>query len=345
MLDFRLLAADDIPWERLDGMEDRSVFQTREWLDFIAETQQGKAVVTEIRDGSALAGYFSGVVVRKFGLKILGSSFPGWTTPYIGFNLLPGTITRAEAVSGLRKWAFSELGCVHLEVSDWYFRQEATTSCELDTTAYEGYESDLTRSEDDLFAAMESACRRCIRKAEKSGVTIEHVTDLSFADEYYDQLKDVFAKQGRVPTYGVERVRSLIKHLSPSDRILLLRARDPDGNAIASGIYPGMNELAFFWGNASWRSGQQWRPNEALHWYAMKYWKNRGVRYFDWGGGGSYKEKYGVTPISIPWFYKSKYRLMTVARNELRDLYYRSQKLIGKLSGVHAVAGREGAEG
>jgi len=50
----------------------------------------------------------------------------------------------------------------------------------------------------------------------KSGVTIEEAHDLAFADEYYEQLKEVFAKQGLVPTYTVERVRSLVKHVGPS---------------------------------------------------------------------------------------------------------------------------------
>jgi hypothetical protein len=62
------------------------VFQTREWLAFLAQSQRGTPVVIEMRDGGSLAGYFSGVIIRRFGVKILGSSFPGWTTPYIGFN-------------------------------------------------------------------------------------------------------------------------------------------------------------------------------------------------------------------------------------------------------------------
>jgi len=74
-----------------------------------------------------------------------------------------------------------------------------------------------------------------------------------------------------VPTYGVDRVRALIRNLHPTGRLLLLRARDPEGKGIATGIYPGMNDVAQFWGNASFRSGQQWRPNETLHWYAMRY--------------------------------------------------------------------------
>lgn len=87
MFHLQQLQPTDIPWDALDAFEDRVVFQTIEWLNFIAESQDATPVIAEIRDGSAVAGYFSGLVVRKAGLRILGSSFPGWTTPYIGFNL------------------------------------------------------------------------------------------------------------------------------------------------------------------------------------------------------------------------------------------------------------------
>jgi hypothetical protein len=319
MLQFRRLEPPEIPWQQLDAFGDRVVFQTREWLNFVGECQNAKPVVAEIREGKILAGYFSGLVVRKLGLAMLGSSFPGWTTPYIGFNLLP-EYSRSQMLEPLAAWAFRDLGCLHLEVSDRCFSSSDGELARLDQTAYESYKSDLTRSEDDLFKGMDSACRRCIRKAEKSGVVVEEARDDEFADEYYEQLKDVFAKQGRVPTYTVDRVRVLLKH--------------PEGRCIATGLYPGMNDIAFFWGNASWRSEQQWRPNEYLHWYALRYWKARGVKTFDWGGGGTYKEKYGVVPHKVPWFYKSKYRLLTTIRNEARTLFYRSQGLIGRLHGV-----------
>ena len=330
---FRSLAADEIPWKTLDSFEDRVVFQTREWLDFIAESQGARPVVAEIRDGSTVAGYFSGLVVRKFGMRILGSSFPGWTTPYIGFNLRSG-YSRSDLLAPLTHWAFHELGCIHLEISDRAFAAGDANGAKLDSTAYETYKSDLTKSEDALFGAMESACRRCIRKAEKSGVVVEEAHDAAFADEYYAQLKDVFAKQGKVPTYSVERVRCLLKHMLSTGNLLAVRARTADGRCIATSLYPGMNDRAFFWGNASWRADQQWRPNELLHWYALRYWKGRGARLFDWGGGGTYKEKYGVEPYAVPWFYKSRYRLLTTIRNEARALFYKSQRLVGRLHGV-----------
>ena len=74
MFRFRVVDRRDVPWQALDRFDDRVVFQTREWLNFIAESQRATPVVAEIRDDDTVAGYFSGLVVRKFGVRILGSS-------------------------------------------------------------------------------------------------------------------------------------------------------------------------------------------------------------------------------------------------------------------------------
>jgi hypothetical protein len=326
-------------WKRLDGFADRTVFQTREWLQFIAESQRAQPVLAEVREKNDVLGYFSGLIFSKFGMKVLGSSFPGWTTPYIGFNLNPG-VPRQPALAALEKFAWDDLKCLHLEVSDPNFTFEDGAASGFKTEYYASYRTDLSRSEEELFNAMESACRRCIRKADKSGLKIEEAHDLAFADEYYEQLQDVFAKQGLVPTYSVERVRALVRNLEPGGNILLLRARNPEGKCVATGIYPGFNQIAEFWGNASFRAYQGLRPNEACHWYAMRYWKNRGVSIFDWGGEGTYKEKYGCTPHRVPWFTKSRYQIVGALRNEARNMFARKQKFLGWLQGSRSAAER-----
>jgi hypothetical protein len=332
VLELHAIPWDHIPWDELDRLADRTVFQTREWLEFIAETQNGTPVVAELRYGGALAGYFSGVLIRKLGVRILGSPFPGWTTPYIGFNLLPGTITRRQATEGLRLWAFGQMGCWHFEVSDWQFRNEGTVADRLELEPSETYDSDLTQTEEELLGRMRNSCRWSIRKAEKSGVTIEEAVAAGFADEHYVQLQDVFARQGLNPTYGVERVRALVRRLHPTGRLVLLRARNPEGRSIATGIYPAFNQLAHLWGTASLRAEQHWRGNDLMHWYALRYLKRMGVKHFNWGGSGGhghYKEKYGGVPASIPWFCGSKYQAIAVARKGGHDLYYQRRRIIG----------------
>ncbi len=338
------LSFEDVPWNALDQLEDRTVFQTREWLEFIAETQNAVPVVAEVREGSSCVGYFTGLVIRRVGVRILGSSFPGWTTPYVGFNLAR-QVSRQAALAALETFAFHELGCWHLEVSDRSFKTEDGVQLGFSLDAYQTYETDLTRSEDELFNQMTSACRRCIRKADKSGTQIEEAHGEAFAEEYYDQLKDVFAKQNLVPTYDLKRVQSLVRHLDSTGRLLLLRACDPQGRSIGTGIYPGMNKVAVFWGNASFRHGQSFRPNESLHWYAMRYWKRHGVEVFDWGGGGEYKEKYGNRPVSVPWFRKSRYRLLGTMRREAKRLFDVRQRVLGKLHAGKLNPPRSGVAG
>jgi hypothetical protein len=270
-------------------------------------------------------------------MRIFGSPLPGWTTMYMGFVLEPG-VPRWEALEALRAFAFDELGCVHLEVVDRHLSARSAPRSGMVREYVDSFETDLSRSEDRLWSDMDGACRRCIRKAQKSGVTIEEAHDDGFADDYYPQLVDVFRKQGLVPTYGVDRVRALIGCLKRSDQVLLLRARDPEGRCIATGIYPGMNRVAQFWGNASFRSGQSLRPNEALNWFAQCWWKKRGAEIFDWGGGGTYKAKYGCTPVQTPRFTASKYPILTRLRQAAQVAFTGRQRLLGALSGVRGQA-------
>jgi len=326
----KLIEPETADWARLDRFADRTVFQTREWLHFVRETQRAKIVLCELEDGGETAGYFSGLTFSRLGVRILGSSFPGWTTPYMGFNLVRGT-SRKDALAAVEQLAWGKLKCLHMEVSDPYFVADDGADLGFKVEAYPSYRTDLSRSEERLFNDMDSSCRRCIRKAEKSGVMIEEAHDEKFATQYFSQLKEVFARQKLVPTYSIERVRALVRNLGPTGRLLLLRARDANGECIATGIFPGFNRIAEFWGNASVRASQHLRPNEAIQWYAMRYWKRHGAEIYDWGGEGNYKEKYGCVAHRVPWFTKSRFGVIAGLRGKARQVFAHKQKLQGWL--------------
>lgn len=103
--------------EILDTFEDRTIFQTPTWVSFIAETQKAEPVFAALKDGPGTVGYFSGLIVRKFGLKIFGSPLPGWTTSYMGMNLSQG-VSRRLGLEAIVRLAFGELNCVHVEIMD-----------------------------------------------------------------------------------------------------------------------------------------------------------------------------------------------------------------------------------
>jgi hypothetical protein len=324
-----LLDSSSVPWQYLDALEDRHVFQTREWVNFVAETQNARPIYCELRDAGRIIGYFTGLVFQRL-IRIVGSPFPGWTTPYLGFNMV-ADVPRSTVLKAVESFAFGNLKSLHVEICDLNFSSDDARMSGFHESNFFTYHTDLTRREEDLFAGMASQCRNKIRQAEKYGVRIEEAHDPHFAEEYYEQLIEVFAKRNLVPTYPIDRVRKLVAHLLPTGRLLLLRARDPSGKSIATGIYLGMNKLAYFWGNASFRSHQHLRPNEALHWHAMRYWKNRGATTFDWGGLGTYKEKYGVRKVSIPILSRSRFAFIQVLRHKAQRAIEWKRELMAKV--------------
>jgi CelD/BcsL family acetyltransferase involved in cellulose biosynthesis len=169
-----------------------------------------------------------------------------------------------------------------------------------------------------------------VRRGQKVGVSVEQASGTAFADEYYEQLVQVFARQSLVPPYGVERVRALIECLEPTGRVLLARARSAEGVPIATGIFPASNGTAYFWGGASVRQHQILRPNEAIFWYAMRYWRERGMTALDLGGGGEYKRRYGPREVRIPFFRRSRVPGLSLARALARVAVERRHALLGR---------------
>jgi CelD/BcsL family acetyltransferase involved in cellulose biosynthesis len=334
-LTFEPLDLRRVDWDELDAYGDRNVFQTREWLAFIEKTQHAEPVIAAVTHEGERVGFFTGLVVRRYGIRILGSPLRGWTTAYLGFNLQPG-VSRRAAAEGLRLFAFRDLDCLHLELRDRTLTLEDVEGVGFQTSAKTIFELDLRQPEDKIFAGMTSACRRCIRKAEKVGVTIEEADDLEFANDYYSQLRDVFAKQSLVPTYDKTRVIELIRHIYPTGRLLLLRARDSEGRCIATGIFPAMNGRMYFWGGASWRRHQILRPNEALMWHAMRHWKEQGVKWFDLGGGAEYKRKYGPDEVTVPFFWTSRLRGLSSARNVMKNAIKVGRAARGRVAGIRS---------
>jgi hypothetical protein len=68
-----------------------------------------------------------------------------------------------------------------------------------------------------------------------------------------------------------------------------------------------------------------------MHWYAVRYWKNRGVRIFDWGGEGEYKQKYGCRKVVVPRFCQSKYPIVSSMRDRAKAMFHLKQRVKGWL--------------
>jgi hypothetical protein len=310
MISFERISMDHLDGENKAVLGQTNIFQTVPWINFVAETQKAEPVIAALKSEDRIVGYFTGLIIRKYGLRILGSPFRGWGAYFMGFNLMPDILPR-EALLGLAKFAFEELRCHYLEVVDPGLKTGDWEGLDFDVEFLHWQKIDLTKSEDDLWANMEHNGRNCIRKSIKNGVVIEEASAEKFAEEYFAQYEEVFAKQSLKPPYNLEQVRKLIKHLHPTGNLLLLRAKNKENLCIATGIFLSLNKTAIFWGAASLGKFQILRPNEPLAWFGIKKMKARGIRDLHFGGTGEqYKKKLGCSEIKLPRLMMAKYSIL-----------------------------------
>jgi hypothetical protein len=313
MISFKRIDVNDMPWERLRDFNGASIFHTRYWIDFLTDFVGAEPVIAAVQSDGQTQGYFTGLITKKLGLKILGSPFRGWNTFFMGFSLMPG-VSYYEVLQALPKFAFDELKCHFLMIIDANMKGGEWQGLSYRMRGFENFALDLTKSETELFANMkEKSCRRAIRKAIKNGVVIEEATDPGFADEYYAQYQDVMARQSLAPLYGLDFVRQMIEYLRPSGHLLLLRARNPEGVCIATSIDLVFNKVAVGWGAASWRQYQSLRPNELIYWYSMKKAKNMGaeVQYLA-DTKKQFKQKFGAYEAQGFRLMKARYSILYI---------------------------------
>ena len=321
MYHFRKIPINQVAWDQLDKLGDRTIFQTREWLTFLQASTGAEPVVAEILDGSQTVGHFTGMVVQKFGIKILGSPLEGWTTYTMGMNLLPGA-SKLAANKALVEFAFDELGCIHIELCEDSVDPDAYTDAGFIRHSKTGWEAPLFDTSEKLLANWSRSGRRDFRRGEQCGVIIREAQDVEFAVKYYDQFKDVMAYDGTSPTFPLKRVQDLITHLQPTGRLLLLRAFDQQGTWIASGIFPAMNGIMYGWGQVSYRKHLDLFPNPVLFHHAMLYWGERGMTRFVMGAGGFYKHKYGAQTVVGDRYMKSRFKSLIHLRKAAQKIFH-----------------------
>lgn len=318
---------DDVPWGDLEERNDHTVFQRRSWLASLAESQRATPIALRIGNGPEPAWCF-GLVIRRFGVRIFGSPFPGWGTPYIGISTLHDG-ERINIANSVLQYAISELGCLHAELADPLLDAKGAFSPRIFKGAFKTLWTDLTREKELILADFHKESRRVVRKSAERRVVIHQAEDPdAFALEYYAQLSDVFEKQGLVPPFSLERVRLLIQHLAPSGQVLLLQATHAERGCIGTTISVGAGRYAALWGTASYRRHQDLLPNEAMLWNTLLHWKARGAATFDWGGYAEYKaRKYGGRPVDITWLRLSRFRALHHAREMAKRAYWRLNRI------------------
>ena len=112
-------------------------------------------------------------------------------------------------------------------------------------------------------------------------------------DEYYDEFMEVMTRKGLFPPYGSDRPRLLFRHLYPNDMLLAVQVLSPEGQSIATGLFPHDDKTIYYWGGASRLTGRQYSPNDLMHWSVMEWALKHGLTAYNMCGPGKFKQKFG----------------------------------------------------
>ncbi len=299
---YKFLEVDmkNIDEEKYNAFEMKTVYTTVEWLNFIERTHRNtKIKIIEIYENEQFLGYFTGGLVTVAGfIKILGSPFNGWNTHFMGFDIYD----REKAIDILPyviKYFSKKYHCIYLQICNEYFDNEVLNKNKIRYQKIESFKTDLTLSEEEIYAGFHRDVKAKIRKFNKTGCHIESDCSQEYVDIYWKQLVESFKNRGLSPSYDKKRIEVMVEELNKKNMIHCLRVINPEGVCIASFLSIGFGNITIVIGNPSYiRYRNEYKPNEVLVWQTIKYWKNKGVKIFDYGGGGDWKLKFGCSPTS-----------------------------------------------
>ena len=168
MILFKRIAAEDMPWDKLSEFKGANIFQSWPWINFLADFVGAEPVIATVLSDGLVQGYFTGLITKRLGLRILGSPFRGWNTYFMGFNLMPG-VSYSDVLQAFPNFAFTELECHFLMIIDPNLKETELKGLPYHVRNINNYALDLTKSEAELFANMKgnssrTSIRRTIKK-------------------------------------------------------------------------------------------------------------------------------------------------------------------------------------
>ena len=314
-----------------NSTNDKLIYQTKEWIEFICETQKAKPIILRITDNNTFVGYFTCFLFSKFGIKIIGSPFRGWTTLYMGFNVSNG-VDRASLIMPVWQYLKKHYKCMYMEIIDLYLTFDDVLREGLLADKQETYIKNISGNIDQVFKSFSSTCKNQIRRYEKNNAQLFVCEpNDAFAEKYYEQLKAVFGYQNLVPSYDCERVKKLLKNLNNiADSVYCTEMRNPEGRSVGTLIGFAYNSTCYLFGLASYREEKYYQA-DYLVWDSILHWKEHGCSSYDLVGVRDYKLKFHPELVAVPRVICCRFKVLIVLRNLAQKLFWAINSLKGNL--------------
>jgi len=299
-----LPAEEAVRWDELVApYETRQLFHRQVWLDYLAASRGLDIRKWSIVDGNRRVGYLCGGILRKGPFRILGSPLRGWGTNFMG-PIVDEAIDQSRLLAALDTLARAERLSM-IEIEHPRLQPSVLAAARYEDDADRTYVVPIVPFDAEAtFERIHSKKRNQIRKAMKSGLTVEDTDDPAVADEFYDRFQDLMGHKSLAPPYPREYPRLLFRHLKPAGLLLSLRVRDASGRILANGLFPHDDRTVYFWGGSSWQEGRELNPNDYLQWSVIRLACERGLQSYNMCGPGRFKAAFGGDLVDIHRWHK-----------------------------------------
>jgi hypothetical protein len=149
------------------------------------------------------------------------------------------------------------------------------------SVSFLGHRLDLRGGEDALLNGCEGSVRRAVRKAERSGLTLEFSTDLNSVRIFHGLLCKTRRRHG-VPPQPFSLFASIHRRVLAEKQgwvVLARMGRIP----VAGAVFFHFGKTAIYKFGASEEAFQHLRANNLVMWEAIKHFANRGFEVLDFG--------------------------------------------------------------
>jgi CelD/BcsL family acetyltransferase involved in cellulose biosynthesis len=142
--------------------------------------------------------------------------------------------------------------------------------------------TNLERTEEELFAALDRRARQNVRAAQRNEVTVRFGSDLDDVRLYHELHRRTRKRKHSLLAQPVSFFENIWKQFSPTDSIMVGFA-EHEGDVIAASFYLVWDNIWYYKFSASIFERSVVRPNELLAWESMRLAAARGCRHYDWG--------------------------------------------------------------
>lgn len=330
-----IACTSDAEWDALLAQRaDATVFHRMFWLRLIARRFNADLKAYVIMADGAVSGLFPAFVYRRGWFRVAVSPPPQTGTPYLGPLVAPA-LQDIVLDAFVRQMKAARVSYIEIRFPPQV--SEVPRGFQVESRGT--HMLDLRPGEEQLWnAALNSGCRRAVRKATAAGVTIAEGDLTTHLDQYFAMAVDVFAKSKRPPVLGRDDYTALAEVARSGGPVKVMFAWH-EGRLVAGGIFPYDEQAIYYLDGVSDPGGLQVRPNNLLHWEVIRWACARGLVRYDMIGAGiesinRFKRGFGAVQVSYTYAYRSLDLLTTAARKTYaflapagRAMQYAAQRL------------------